>query len=91
MDWNTLADADVPIAEWTFSTEAPRPAAGETWPANAGLKSAGIQYALVVSAQHARLLEVAERRARGGRRTAHRSQPRGALVRRAHPHQRAAR
>ncbi|HTY96150.1 MAG TPA: prolyl oligopeptidase family serine peptidase [Solirubrobacteraceae bacterium] len=59
VDWNTLADADVPIAEWTFSTEAAAPAAGETWPANAGVRSAGIQYALVVSAQHARLLEVA--------------------------------
>ena len=52
-------NADVPIAEWTFSTEGSTPAAGETWPANAGLRSAGIQYALVVSAQHARLLEVA--------------------------------
>ncbi len=60
VDWNTLANADVPIAEWTFSTEAPTPAAGETWPANAGVKSAGIQYALVVSAQHARLLDVAD-------------------------------
>ena len=59
VDWNTLADADVPIAEWTFSTEAPTPAAGEAWPANAGLRSAGIQYALVVSAQHAQLIEVA--------------------------------
>ena len=59
VDWNTLANADVPIAEWTFSTEGAAPAAGETWPANAGLRSAGIQYALVVSAQHARLLEVA--------------------------------
>ena len=59
VDWNTLADADVPIAEWTFSTESPTPAAGEDWPANAGLRSAGIQYALIVSAQHAELLEVA--------------------------------
>ncbi len=59
VDWNTLANADVPIAEWTFSTESATPAAGETWPANAGVHSAGIQYALVVSAQHARLLDVA--------------------------------
>ncbi len=58
VDWNTLADANVPIAEWTFSTPGSTPAAGEAWPANAGLKSPGIQYALVVSAQHARLLEV---------------------------------
>ena len=59
VDWNTLANADVPIAEWTFSSEGSAPAAGEKWPANAGLRSAGIQYALIVSAQHARLLEVA--------------------------------
>ena len=59
VDWNTLADANVPIAEWTLSTGAASPASGESWPANAGLRSAGIQYALVVSAQHAELLEVA--------------------------------
>ncbi len=59
VDWNTLADADVPIAEWTFSTGSAQPASGEEWPANAKVRSAGIQYALVVSAQHAQLLEVA--------------------------------
>jgi predicted esterase len=59
VDWNTLANAEVPIAEWTFTTGSATPASGEEWPANAKLKSAGIQYALVVSAQHAQLLEVA--------------------------------
>ena len=59
VDWNTLASANVPIAEWTFSTESPTPAAGSAWPANAGVSSAGIQYALIVSAQHAELLEAA--------------------------------
>jgi hypothetical protein len=59
VDWNTLADADVPIAEWTFSTGSATPASAEEWPANAKLRSAGVQYALVVSAQHARLLEAA--------------------------------
>ena len=59
VDWNSLADADVPIAEWAISTGQASPASGEEWPANAKLKSAGIQYALVVSAQHAQLLEVA--------------------------------
>jgi hypothetical protein len=59
VDWNTLANADVPIAEWTFATDSAAPASGEEWPANATVKSAGIQYALVVSAQHAQLLEVA--------------------------------
>ena len=32
VDWNTLADANVPIAEWTFSTEGATPAAGSAWP-----------------------------------------------------------
>ena len=91
VDWNTLANADVPIAEWTFSTESATPAAGETWPANAGVHSAGIQYALVVSAQHARLLDVATGAPVAGRRTAHRSGPRRALVRGADPDHRAAR
>ncbi|HVB91927.1 MAG TPA: hypothetical protein VND70_07480 [Acidimicrobiales bacterium] len=59
VDWNTLVNADVPIAEWTFSTPAPLPAAGTAWRANAGLSSAGIQYALVVSAQSAQLLDAA--------------------------------
>ena len=59
VDWNTLANADVPIAEWTFATGSATPASGEEWPANAKARSAGIQYALVVSAQHAQLLEVA--------------------------------
>ncbi len=59
VDWNTLASADVPIAEWTVSTEGASPASTGAWPANAGLSSPGIQYALVVSAQHAQLLEAA--------------------------------
>lgn len=59
VDWNTLANADVPIAEWTFATGSATPASGEEWPANAKVRSAGIQYALVVSAQRTQLLEVA--------------------------------
>ncbi len=59
VDWNTLAEANVPIAEWTFSTEGSTPAPGSAWPANAGVSSPGIQYALIVSAQHAQLVEVA--------------------------------
>jgi len=59
VDWNTLASANVPIAEWVLSTEATTPTAGSAWPANAGLSSPGIQYALIVSAEHAQLVEVA--------------------------------
>src|ERR1017187_1486054 len=56
VDWNTLVDADIPIAEWTLSTESKTPLSAEAWPANAGVKSAGIQYALIVSAKHVRLI-----------------------------------
>jgi predicted esterase len=59
VDWNTLANADVPIAEWTFATGSSTPASVEEWPANAKLRSEGVQYALVVSAKHAQLLEAA--------------------------------
>jgi hypothetical protein len=59
VDWNTLVDADVPIAEWTFTTPSPQPGAATNWPGNAGLSSAGIQYALLVSAQSAQLLDAA--------------------------------
>jgi hypothetical protein len=59
VDWNTLVDPDVPIAEWTFSTPSPQPLSTTSWLANAGLASAGIQYALVVSAQSAQLLDAA--------------------------------
>jgi hypothetical protein len=59
VEWNTLASANVPIAEWTLSTEGATPASGSAWPANAGLSSPGIQYALVVTAQHAQLLDAA--------------------------------
>ena len=59
VDWNTLANADVPIAEWTFSTGSASPTSGEEWPANAKVRSPGMQYALVVSAQRAQLLDMA--------------------------------
>ncbi len=59
VDWNTLASAAVPIAEWTFSTGGAEPAPASRWPANAGVSSPGIQYALVVSASSASLLYAA--------------------------------
>ena len=69
VDWNTLANANVPIAEWTFSTEGATPARARPGRRNAGVSSAGIQYALIVSAQHAELLEVATGLAGRRRRT----------------------
>lgn len=59
VDWNTLVSADIPIAEWTFTTPKSADTATSSWPANAGLVSSGIQYALVVSAKSARLIDAA--------------------------------
>jgi len=55
VDWNTLQQADVPIAEWTFATGTSKQAAA-AWPAGAGVSSPGIDKALVVSARGAQLI-----------------------------------
>ncbi len=56
VDWVTLADPSVPIAEWTFDTDN-NPATGvSAWPAGAGVTSAGIDQALVVSSRGAWLV-----------------------------------
>src|SRR4029077_15411414 len=57
VDWNTLLDPSVPIALFTFDTdrgEAPT----DQWPAGAGVRSAGIDLALLVSAAGARLIDL---------------------------------
>jgi hypothetical protein len=59
VDWNTLVSAHIPIAEWTFTTPRATPRATSAWPANAGIASPGIQYALIVSAQKAQLIYAA--------------------------------
>ena len=56
MDWNTLLDASVPIALFTFATG--RGAAAEAWPAGAGIRSAGIDTALLVSGSGAWLIDL---------------------------------
>jgi hypothetical protein len=56
VDWNTLANNDVPIAEWTFDTDDNATTGTSTWPAAAGVHSAGIDTALVVSAKGAELI-----------------------------------
>jgi predicted esterase len=56
VDWNTLVDRSVPIAEWTFDTDDNASTGASSWPANAGLTSAGIERALVVSSHGAELL-----------------------------------
>jgi pimeloyl-ACP methyl ester carboxylesterase len=56
VDWVTLANTSVPIAEWTFDTDN-NPATGASeWPADAGVSSPGIDEALVVSSRGAWLI-----------------------------------
>jgi pimeloyl-ACP methyl ester carboxylesterase len=57
LDWNTLLDPSVPIALFTFDT-ARRPAPTDRWPAGAGVRSAGIDMALLVSAAGAWLIDL---------------------------------
>jgi hypothetical protein len=59
VDWNTLQDPSIPIAEWTFDTDDDATTGGAAWPAGANVTSPGIERALVVSAEGARLIDVA--------------------------------
>ncbi|OBF09429.1 peptidase [Mycobacterium sp. ACS4054] len=60
VDWNTLLDASVPIALFTLDTD-PTRAAPEQWPAGAGVRSAGIDMALLVSGSGAALIDLTTR------------------------------
>ena len=57
VDWNTLLDPSVPIALFTFDTDRGQ-ATTDQWPAGAGVRSAGIDLALLVSAAGARLIDL---------------------------------
>lgn len=57
VDWNTLVDASVPIALFTFDTD-PGRAGPEQWPAGAGIRSAGIDMALLISGKGATLIDL---------------------------------
>ena len=57
VDWNTLLDPSVPIALFTFDTDRATTTT-DTWPAGAGVRSAGIDLALLVSASGARLINL---------------------------------
>jgi predicted esterase len=62
VDWNTLVDRSIPVAEWTIAGDraAGAPPSATAWPGNAGLTtSTGIQYALIVTARGARLVSAA--------------------------------
>lgn len=58
VDWNTLVDPTVPIAEWTFDRDDNAATGVSDWTANAGVHSPGIDTALVVSSQHAQLINL---------------------------------
>jgi hypothetical protein len=57
VDWVTLADPNVPIAEWTFDTDDNAATGASLWPAQAGVSSPGIDEALVVSSRGAWLID----------------------------------
>ena len=57
IDWNTLLDASVPVALFTFDTD-PARTASEQWPAGAGVRSKGIDMALLVSGTGAALIDL---------------------------------
>ncbi|HEX3707549.1 MAG TPA: peptidase, partial [Mycobacteriales bacterium] len=59
VDWNTLADASIPIAEWTFDRDDNAATGGSGWPAAAGVHSPGIDTALTMSGHGAQLISVA--------------------------------
>ncbi|HEX4012245.1 MAG TPA: prolyl oligopeptidase family serine peptidase [Solirubrobacteraceae bacterium] len=56
VDWVTLADPSIPIAEWTFDTDDNPSTGASAWPADAGVSSPGIDEALVVSSRGAWLI-----------------------------------
>jgi hypothetical protein len=60
VDWNTLVDPKIPVAEWTMTGHSSpgAPATATAWPGNAGVTtSTGIQYALIVTAKQAELVK----------------------------------
>jgi pimeloyl-ACP methyl ester carboxylesterase len=57
VDWVTLADPNVPIAEWTFDTDNNAATGASAWPAGAGVTLPGIERALVVSSRGAWLVD----------------------------------
>jgi hypothetical protein len=56
VDWNTLADPSVPIAEWTFDTDDNAATGASQWRGDAEVSSPGIEEALIVSAKGAELV-----------------------------------
>lgn len=57
VDWNTLVDASVPIALFALDTDPARTAPAD-WPAGAGVRSPGIDTALLLSGKAATLIDL---------------------------------
>lgn len=57
VDWNTLVDSSIPIGLFTFDTERDAEPSN-VWPANAGIRSAGIDLGLLVSGAGAWLIDL---------------------------------
>jgi dienelactone hydrolase len=59
VDWNTLVDPRVPTAEWALDTDGSTATGVAAWPAGAGVRSAGIEKALLVSSRGAWVIDAA--------------------------------
>jgi len=57
IDWNTLIDPNVPIAEFTFDKDRSTATGASAWPGGAGISSPGIDQALLISARGAWLID----------------------------------
>ena len=57
IDWNTLLDSSIPVGLFTFDTDRGASSTAK-WPAGAGVRSAGIDLALLVSGAGARLIDL---------------------------------
>ena len=59
VDWTTLADPAVPLAVWGLDVDGSTATGTDAWPAGAGVRSAGLDRALVVSSRGAWLVDPA--------------------------------
>ncbi|ODT65977.1 MAG: hypothetical protein ABS75_28755 [Pelagibacterium sp. SCN 63-23] len=60
VDFNTLIDPDVPVLAWALDTDANPSTGTDNWPANAGVRSPGLEKVLIVSSRGAWLHDLAE-------------------------------
>ncbi|HZQ26650.1 MAG TPA: hypothetical protein VFA94_03025 [Acidimicrobiales bacterium] len=59
VDWNTLADPNVPVVEFALDTDGNAVTGVPAWPGGAGVSSPGIDRALIISSRGATLLDTA--------------------------------